>query len=319
MSLNPFSPSFFQNKISENSYLCLNADNQIEVVEKKRRRKSLFSFKQDGNLLAVNRRLQQALQLNNPFFHELKKDDKRWNHFKENISILNAKFLKGNAKSRLTLIVVALINMFRKVFRLAPITFQNYQLIDAAAFVKRNAMAALPDVIIPEIGKFLDFKDIRQLARVDKRTKKVLYKHALEEENAFFTAMDLMFEHRSLKWGYFNPIFSKGRPNQLILDERYGQLKIALLKIKTQINCTIAYREGMMSYSVTLLLQAINQISDPIRRREIVRILLAKGADPRRNGFYYQEIDVIKSAESDPELHGMLLEAVKKLEEAKQD
>lgn len=104
-----------------------------------------------------------------------------------------------------------------------------------------------------------------------------------EEIKACYTAMELMFEHRVLEWGV------SLLPRTVEAEtERYETLKKAILVISSKnINRNITYRDGMAPRQQTLLLQAIMCIADPVKRLEIVKMLLAQGANPVMQGEYY--------------------------------
>ena len=95
--------------------------------------------------------------------------------------------------------------------------------------------------------------------------------------------MELMFEHRGLEWGvWLSPRTKEAEA------ERYETLKKTILALSSiNINRTTTYRDGMTPRVQTLLLQAIMHITDPVKRLEIVKMLLAKGADPGMQGEYY--------------------------------
>ena len=96
-------------------------------------------------------------------------------------------------------------------------------------------------------------------------------------EKNFLEAMELMFTDRGLEWGVWLDL----TPEQK--NQRYEELKTAIELISTEdINKITSYREGMAWRDQTLLLQAIMVITDPAHRLEIVKMLLAKGADPKR-------------------------------------
>jgi len=83
------------------------------------------------------------------------------------------------------------------------------------------------------------------------------------------------------------------------LTERFEELKRNIEMLSSvDVNATIYYRDGMMTRTQTLLLQAIKCIQDQTRRLEIVKMLLDKGADPYGEGFYYAPVDLLAEAKA---------------------
>jgi len=109
----------------------------------------------------------------------------------------------------------------------------------------------------------------------------------------FEEAMDLMFEDRGLRWGVWLTLDSDQ------LTERYKKLKSIIETLSSvDVNGATYYRDGMMTRTQTLLLQAIMCIQDRTRRLEIIKMLLDKGADPHGEGFYYTPVDLLAEAKA---------------------
>ena len=127
----------------------------------------------------------------------------------------------------------------------------------------------------------------------------------------FLEAMELMFPDRCLDLGvWLDPM----TPEQL--NQRHEKLKTVIKLIPNKdINKKITYREGMASREQTLLLQAIMVITDPAHRLEIVKMLLAKGADPRVQGWRCIDVDPMQEAQDleDKDLSDTLKQGLKKI------
>ena len=143
--------------------------------------------------------------------------------------------------------------------------------------------------------------------KVDEKTKK--------SHEAFRQAIELICPWDHLAGVSANPSFTAQQKK-----ERDENLKKAIEDILPEhIDAATVLRDGMMSREQTLLLHAIMMIDDPARRREIVEILLDKGADPDVEGFYYQPVKPMEEAAraNDPQLLEVLVKAKNKKEAKK--
>lgn len=115
-----------------------------------------------------------------------------------------------------------------------------------------------------------------------------------------YKALDLMLSYRELE----DPEEIKKNQGYLFKDipevelvKRHQELLQIIPKILPQhINYIVSVRSKVGNFdSSTLLLQAITQIGNPERRREIVKLLLEKKADPRIQGvtFEYLQREVV--------------------------
>ena len=115
-----------------------------------------------------------------------------------------------------------------------------------------------------------------------------------KSEAAFEQAMELMFDNRKLNWGEWLDPASRTAEQKV---KRHEELKGALAELlPQQVNSSLIYRDSIGNREQTLLLQAIMEIRDPAHRLEIVKILLAKGADIDGQGYYYGPINVMDEA-----------------------
>jgi hypothetical protein len=203
---------------------------------------------------------------------------------------------------------------------------------------KPNPFEKIPDVLVRQTHEFLSLSELSVLARVNKRMNNITKPNLDKKTQELIQATNLMFS-RSVDEGaditrekthaheYSKhlkiatlvvkkkkaPFFTKEE-----LTNRYDEFcKILQKATFTHINQVLYYEDK----AVTLLIHAIDQIQDPVRRLQIVLMLLERGADPRVKGKRFivnfgWERDALKAAREtgDENLIAVITEALKKYE-----
>jgi hypothetical protein len=206
----------------------------------------------------------------------------------------------------------------------------------------------LPDALITQTNGYLSFKELSVFSRANKHIHKLaqpMLDKEKEARDALIKSMELMFKNSNTakfagvdpdpQKAMFRGLETMAEEHELYMkrqripaftpDEltaRYEELKKVLKKIDIQhINRPLFFRVEMNSGAATLLIHAINEITDPARRLEIVKILLEKGADPLgkgRSGMLnvYTNVTPLNAAEAtrDQELIALIKEALSKYE-----
>ena len=191
------------------------------------------------------------------------------------------------------------------LFSTELVTFEPYKDASPSGFGK----------LLPEVTSciifFLSNKDVYNLMRVEKTLFNRCKKIFVDDRNMliyFHKSINLMFEN-----GY-NAAWTAGPYKEgWFLPEnrelRHTDLKKAIVNIVTTplfqggicINSLGGYRKGMGGREVTLLLQAVEEITDSPKRLDVVRLLMEKGADPTlavRWNAYEERLSPIQAAEN---------------------